>query len=97
MTTTGSTAARVRQQRPRAGGPGSPQRPPPGPGRHGGIVRALRPDAVAVRLLVGVGEGRRRVVAMKRVHPAGIFEAPIADDAEDYRLEADYLQPGSGA
>ncbi len=59
-------------------------------GRHGGVVRTFRPDAASVDLLVGDAR-----VTMDRVHPAGVFEAPVADGAGNYRFEAHYGQPGS--
>jgi 1,4-alpha-glucan branching enzyme len=58
-------------------------------GHHGGVVRAYRPDALAMRVVAGAA-GRRKPVDMKRVHPAGIFEAPLPDQVKDYRLEVDY-------
>ena len=57
-------------------------------GRHDGIVRAYRPDAVGMRLLV---DGQRSELA--RVHPAGLFEGkmpPGLPDGARYRFEADY-------
>ncbi len=56
-------------------------------GRHAGIVRAYRPDATAMRLLVG---GGAPAAPMARVHPGGVFEASIDAGIEHYRLEADY-------
>ncbi|MDQ2754215.1 MAG: 1,4-alpha-glucan branching enzyme, partial [Actinomycetota bacterium] len=54
-------------------------------GRHGGVVRAFRPGASAMELVVG--EDR---VPMTPAHPAGLFEAPIPDGSDDYRLAAEY-------
>jgi 1,4-alpha-glucan branching enzyme len=60
-------------------------------GRHDGTVRAFRPDASSMRLLpVGPRNGARDPVPMTRVHPAGVFEAPIDPGVPTYRLEADY-------
>jgi 1,4-alpha-glucan branching enzyme len=56
-------------------------------GRHDQVVRAYRPDARAMRVVGAPGGGR---VEMKRVHPAGIFEATVPAATTDYRLEADY-------
>ena len=51
------------------------------------VVRALRPDAVAMRVLLDDG----RVVDMRRRHEGGVFEADIPDpSADSYRLEAQY-------
>ncbi len=51
-------------------------------GRHGGVVRALRPDADAVDLVVGDTR-----TPMLRRHPGGVWEAPIDGDAATYRFE----------
>ena len=60
-------------------------------GRHDGRVRVFRPDASAVRLVpVGPRGGDKPAVPMERIHPAGVFEAPIGPDATSYRLAADY-------
>jgi 1,4-alpha-glucan branching enzyme len=58
-------------------------------GRHDGAVRALRPDATAMHLLVDCSGALERV-EMRRLHPGGLFEAAIPDDATGYRLEAEY-------
>jgi 1,4-alpha-glucan branching enzyme len=61
-------------------------------GYHDGIVRAFRPDAVAVRIVTG-GEA----TDMARVHPAGLFEGkllPGSPDGTGYRLEAEYRTGG---
>src|SRR5687768_16781378 len=51
------------------------------------VVRALRPDAVAMRVLTEDG----KVVDMRRRHEGGLFEAQVPEDAADsYRLEAHY-------
>ena len=49
------------------------------------VVRALRPDAAAVRLVVG---GTKH--EMSRVHDGGVFEAVIDGPPADYRIEATY-------
>jgi 1,4-alpha-glucan branching enzyme len=59
-------------------------------GRHGDVVRAFRPDAVAMRVVLDDGDGSG-VVEMNAIHPAGVFEAVIDRDAKAYQLEADYL------
>ncbi len=66
-------------------------------GLHDGKVRAYRPDALAMRLIpVGAGPDRAdgRSIEMARLHPAGIFEAPVPPGTDHYHLEADYGQPG---
>ncbi|MBW3614055.1 MAG: 1,4-alpha-glucan branching protein GlgB [Actinobacteria bacterium] len=51
------------------------------------IVRAYRPEASAMRVLLGDG----RVVEMTRVRDAGVFEAEVDEAAaEGYELEATY-------
>ncbi|MCA1825059.1 MAG: 1,4-alpha-glucan branching enzyme, partial [Frankia sp.] len=56
------------------------------PGRSRTTVRAYRPDAVRISLLIGDER-----VAMKRVHDAGVFAATIAGGTvPDYRLEVVY-------
>jgi 1,4-alpha-glucan branching enzyme len=53
------------------------------------VVRALRPDAIAMRVLIDGTEGV--VIDMRRRHEGGLFEAEIPDAAADsYRLEAHY-------
>ncbi|MGH9076263.1 MAG: 1,4-alpha-glucan branching protein GlgB [Acidimicrobiales bacterium] len=60
-------------------------------GRHGGVVRAFRPDADHLDLLVERPAGRPPArEAMTRVDPAGLFEGPIPDGAPAYRFEARY-------
>ena len=58
------------------------------PGERGVVVRAFRPGAAAVRV-APEGSGR---VRMKRVHPAGIYEATVkgAELPLAYLIEADY-------
>jgi len=64
-------------------------------GRHDGVVRALRPGAAAMRV-IEVGEAGNAgklsgpATDMTRVHPAGLFEGPVASAAASYCLEADY-------
>ncbi len=69
-------------------------------GRHDGLVRALRPGANEMYLLVTGPVGDSDVVArvpMARVHPGGLWEAPLDPTAPGYRLEAVYGGPGSPA
>ncbi len=61
-------------------------------GRHHGVVRAYRPDAVAMSVVVGDSR-----TEMRRVHPAGVFEGPIDPAASAYRLEARYGPEGDGS
>src|SRR5688572_12962097 len=50
------------------------------------VVRALRPDAIAMRVLVD-GDAAGVVVDMRRRDEAGLFEAEIPEGAsESYRL-----------
>jgi 1,4-alpha-glucan branching enzyme len=58
-------------------------------GRHGDVVRAFRPDALAMRAIFGPSE-RAESVDMKLVHPVGIYEGQIGDGVTHYQLEADY-------
>jgi 1,4-alpha-glucan branching enzyme len=58
-------------------------------GHHDGVVRAFRPDAVAMRVVTD-RKSRSDVIDMDRVHPAGIFEARLPDKVKGYRLEVDY-------
>jgi 1,4-alpha-glucan branching enzyme len=68
-------------------------------GLHEGVVRAYRPDATKMRLLVG---SLPSVVDMKMIHPAGVFEARLdtdsqidtGDDSVAYELEAVYARGG---
>ncbi|HTW06014.1 MAG TPA: alpha-amylase family glycosyl hydrolase, partial [Acidimicrobiales bacterium] len=62
-------------------------------GRHGGTVRALRPGATEMYLLVTGAEPERPVLRrspMLRVHPGGLWEGQLAPTAAGYRLEAVY-------
>ncbi|HET9060430.1 MAG TPA: 1,4-alpha-glucan branching protein GlgB [Acidimicrobiales bacterium] len=65
-------------------------------GRHGDIVRALRPEAVEMYLLVLDGEGKTAErVPMSRVHEGGLWQGRLSPSATGYRLEAVYGGPGS--
>ena len=55
-------------------------------GPHGGIVRAWRPDASSITLVLP--DGAR--VAMAQEHPAGVFIAKAPKGTADYRLEVTY-------
>jgi 1,4-alpha-glucan branching enzyme len=57
-------------------------------GFHDGVVRAFRPNAIAMRVIV---DGVRR--PMTKIYPAGVFEAKVPDGTTSYRLAADYGQP----
>src|ERR1700740_805263 len=61
-------------------------------GLHDGVVRAYRPDASRMRILLG--PDLATVVDMKMIHPAGLFEGRIDtdDDSVMYELEAVYLR-----
>ena len=50
------------------------------------VVRALRPSAMAMRVLLADG-GR---IDMEQVHEGGLFYAVVPTAADGYRLEADY-------
>ena len=66
-------------------------------GRHGAVVRALRPEAKEMYLLVTGPAPERPVLErtpMHEVAPA-LWEAPLAPSAAGYRLEAVYGGPGS--
>ena len=67
-------------------------------GRHDGLVRALRPGASEMYLLVTSAPSDQDVLArvpMLLVHPGGLWEAPLDPSAAGYRLEAVYGVPGS--
>ncbi|MFP5319767.1 MAG: 1,4-alpha-glucan branching protein GlgB [Acidimicrobiia bacterium] len=55
-------------------------------GPHGPVVRIWRPDAVEAELVLPDG-GR---VAARPVHPAGLFEATVERETNDYAVEARY-------
>lgn len=62
-------------------------------GRHGPLVRALRPGATEMYVVVTGPEPERNVlerVPMQQVQPAGIWEGPLAPSAAGYRLEVRY-------
>jgi len=56
-------------------------------GPHGGVVRAWRPDASGITLVLPGKRGRR--VPMVQEHPAGLFSA-TGVEAVDYRLDVSY-------
>src|SRR5580692_2914257 len=62
-------------------------------GLHDGVVRAYRPDALAMRV-VPVEPAGTAAIEMTRIHPAGVFEATIGSASEHYHLQADYGNPG---
>ena len=55
-------------------------------GLHAGVVRALRPDAASMEVVLD--DGSR--LAMRRTDEAGVFEARVGDRVDSYRLRADY-------
>jgi 1,4-alpha-glucan branching enzyme len=60
-------------------------------GRHDGVVRAFRPHAAAMRVLVDDPTlPDNGALPMERIHPAGVFEGAIPDGARAYRYAADY-------
>jgi 1,4-alpha-glucan branching enzyme len=69
-------------------------------GRHDGVVRAFRPGADRMRVLIEAAFGSpgspAEAVEMKMIHPAGLFEGRVdsTDDASPYELEAVYLRGG---
>ena len=69
-------------------------------GRHGSIVRALRPGASEMYVVVTGPEPDRPTLErtpMLQVHPGGLWEGPLDPAAESYKLEARYGAPGSPA
>ena len=56
------------------------------PDGNGAVVRAWRPEAETVNVLV---EGRV-VAKLEKVHPAGLFEGRLDETVDDYRLEVTY-------
>jgi 1,4-alpha-glucan branching enzyme len=69
-------------------------------GRHGSIVRALRPGASEMYVVVTGPEPDRPTVErtpMRQVHPGGLWEGPLDAAAASYKLEALYGSPGSPA
>ncbi len=65
-------------------------------GRHDGVVRAYQPEAIAMRLVARTKAGGK-TTEMTRVHPGGVFEAPIGKGVKRYQFEADYDQAGAVA
>ena len=67
-------------------------------GLHDGVVRAYRPDALAMRVIPeegSVGDSfPGEALDMERIHPAGVFEAKVPEGTDHYLLEADYGRPG---
>jgi len=66
-------------------------------GFHDGVVRAYRPDALSMRVTPldpASADGQGVPIEMQRIHPAGIFEAPVPAGTDHYHLAADYGQPG---
>ena len=61
-------------------------------GLHDSVVRAYRPDAVAMRVRLG-SDDAPRLVEMTRIDPAGVFEGAVPAGTDAYRLEADYGHP----
>ncbi|MFN2505198.1 MAG: 1,4-alpha-glucan branching protein GlgB [Acidimicrobiales bacterium] len=55
-------------------------------GPHEGVVRAWRPDAVAVELV----RSEERSVPMQAVHPTGLFAAAVDEAPGEYRISATY-------
>nr|MDQ3758188.1 alpha-amylase family glycosyl hydrolase [Actinomycetota bacterium] len=55
-------------------------------GLHDGVVRAWRPGASAMRVLLDDGQA----VDMRALGEAGLFEAPVPEGTTSYRLEAQY-------
>jgi 1,4-alpha-glucan branching enzyme len=60
-------------------------------GYHDGVVRALRPGAAGMRILLADGER----LPMRQIHPTGIFEGGPVAEGRSYRLETDYGSPPS--
>ena len=58
----------------------------PSPDGTGTVVRALRPEAQTVRVIVD-GEVAAK---LENVHPAGLFEGTVEGALGDYQLEVDY-------
>jgi 1,4-alpha-glucan branching enzyme len=67
-------------------------------GRHGGLVRALRPSASEMSVLVTGPAPDREIlqrVAMRQIHPGGLWEGDLDPTVAGYRLEATYGAAGS--
>ena len=58
-------------------------------GRHGTVVRAYRPGAVAMRVVTGTSNGGK-ATDMSPVAESGVFEGSIGKTVKNYELEADY-------
>jgi 1,4-alpha-glucan branching enzyme len=56
-------------------------------GRHGSVVRALRPGAQAMFVLTGEPA---QSAPMHLIHPGGVWEADIDPKTESYRFEVEY-------
>jgi len=80
-------------------------------GRHGGVVRCMRPGALAVRVVAGraapapgadpaPGESAPaapQAVELTLVHPGGVWEGPLEHTAVGYHFEADFPAAGGVA
>ncbi|HEX3540545.1 MAG TPA: 1,4-alpha-glucan branching protein GlgB [Acidimicrobiales bacterium] len=62
-------------------------------GLHDGVVRAYRPDALAMRFIPS-GGSPAEAREMTRIHPAGVFEVAVPPETDHYQLAADYGRPG---
>jgi 1,4-alpha-glucan branching enzyme len=63
-------------------------------GRHGAVVRCMRPGAEAVRVIGLDPEGGDTSSGdLELVHPAGVWEGPIGDAVGAYRFDVDYPSP----
>ncbi|HEY8372908.1 MAG TPA: 1,4-alpha-glucan branching protein GlgB [Pseudonocardiaceae bacterium] len=56
----------------------------------GTVVRALRPNADAVTVLLPDEEGATRRFPLERIHPDGLFSGVVPVPPTDYRLEVRY-------
>jgi 1,4-alpha-glucan branching enzyme len=65
----------------------------PAPDSAGVVIRALRPDAVAVTAVLN----NDRRISLEQVHPFGVFEGLVSEATLPlgYRIEADYGEPGA--
>ncbi|MGB9181142.1 MAG: 1,4-alpha-glucan branching protein GlgB [Pyrinomonadaceae bacterium] len=59
------------------------------PTPHGVIVRAFRPDALSINLLIENSESR----AMVKAHPAGLFELLVRDRNEVFAYKLEVIYP----
>ena len=62
-------------------------------GLHDGVVRAYRPEALAMRF-IPTGASSAEAREMTRIHPAGVFEVAVPPETDHYQLAADYGRPG---